>query len=204
MPWMSASTGLGLIPAGAGQTNRPVVELVAHWGSSPRVRGRRTSKSRSFLVLRLIPAGAGQTGERRAAHLAARAHPRGCGADERTLSRGLSTAGSSPRVRGRHLELAVRPQRQGLIPAGAGQTSSRCAPTTRIGAHPRGCGADVWREDHRPLRALAHPRGCGADRYFLPFGVRFRGSSPRVRGRHSDLAQLVALAGLIPAGAGQT
>ena len=74
-------------------------------------------------------------------------------------------------------------QNTGLIPAGAGQTCRTVRRWPRIGAHPRGCGADY---------------SGVADCICAP------GSSPRVRGRLGEDVLRVPVDGLIPAGAGQT
>ena len=71
----------------------------------------------------------------------------------------------------------------GLIPAHAGKT--------------RG-------EGEKGARERAHPRACGendGDSVCLQFGV---GSSPRMRGKHSDQVAGQAGGGLIPAHAGKT
>ena len=116
-------------------------------------------------------------------HRGARAHPRGCGADQIDQWLNNNFDGSSPRVRGRpRPELAAHPP-QGLIPAGAGQTGCRSRHAGRVGAHPRGCGADL---------TLVRP------------GEAKGGSSPRVRGRRLGHRRAGRAQGLIPAGAGQT
>ena len=111
----------GLIPAGAGQTSPRGSPRPGGWahprgcgadrssmrttssahGSSPRVRGRRISNVSTNWLRRLIPAGAGQTHLRSQSSSALRAHPRGCGADERRARGPPFEHGSSPRVRGR-------------------------------------------------------------------------------------------------------
>ena len=50
----------------------------------------------------------------------------------------------------------------------------------------------------------AHPRGCGADVFVGGFAHELVGSSPRVRGRHPKVPLPHQRIGLIPAGAGQT
>ena len=52
-------------------------------GSSPRVRGRRSTRPSRVRSTRLIPACAGQTWKQHCKKLARRAHPRVCGADVR-------------------------------------------------------------------------------------------------------------------------
>ena len=152
-------------------------------GSSPRVRGRLLTIGADGFFPRLIPAGAGQTSSRQASRFRRRAHPRGCGADVPVTAVAMFWMGSSPRVRGRPCPSCRCLPRPGLIPAGAGQTSSPSSTTPRQWAHPRGCGADS-RND-----------------YVLHEG---RGSSPRVRGRHRRRRAPHRPGRLIPAGAGQT
>ena len=133
----------GLIPAGTGQTrgapgggarpwahprrcgadNRLPRGLFAHYGSSPRVRGRRSLRLLDRRRERLIPAGAGQTRRYPACAVRPGAHPRGCGADGLQEYNIVGDLGSSPRVRGRPLIGAFSQLAPGLIPAGAGQTS---------------------------------------------------------------------------------
>ena len=91
--------------------------------------------------------------------------------------------GSSPRVRGRLGGLRGGLGDAGLIPASAGQTTYRVPAGVTVRAHPRECGAD-W-----PCVKDAAGRW---------------GSSPRVRGRRDGEGDLLQVAGLIPASAGQT
>ena len=94
-----------------------------------------------------------------------------------------SSAGSSPRVRGKLVAADLNKVAARLIPACAGKTSS-------------------WAWAARPM--TAHPRVCGENRGGLPTPGRRAGSSPRVRGKRADRERLEALAGLIPACAGKT
>ena len=93
--------GPRLIPASAGQTVCLEIAGVGHWahprecgadmtspnfdmlmpGSSPRVRGRRSTKTSTPHRRGLIPASAGQTVEKAGTAKPATAHPRECGAD---------------------------------------------------------------------------------------------------------------------------
>ena len=134
--------GVGLIPAGAGQTaggpshigcrtahprgcgaDNDFISLVkVCQGSFPRVRGRLTSPSRCRCAPGLIPAGAGQTLPHFVATTRPWAHPRGCGADYDIVDTTRRDEGSSPRVRGRPFEHLLYLIIVGLIPAGAGQT----------------------------------------------------------------------------------
>ena len=138
-----SSGAIRLIPAGAGQT-APTWRQSSHprahprgcgadgdaargeeavQGSSPRVRGRRTSCLFLRPLERLIPAGAGQTFAGGSRNALTWAHPRGCGADLALSLWVHHFGGSSPRVRGRRGRGEFGLQVLGLIPAGAGQTS---------------------------------------------------------------------------------
>ena len=90
---------------------------------------------------------------------------------------------SSPLARGRQLRPVAAVACAGLIPAGAGQAGE-------VVGHGRSC--------------RAHPRWRGADRLtWARFPVAL-GSSPLARGRQGRLPGWADVAGLIPAGAGQT
>ena len=178
---IQAGGGLGLIPAGAGQTpcpgpRRPIPRAHPRGcgadpcgsflfggfiGSSPRVRGRRVPRPSSKPRTRLIPAGAGQTRPRNRAGREHTAHPRGCGADIEAIITAQASNGSSPRVRGRLLEGAGLRLPRGLIPAGAGQTHSAGLQPRSRWAHPRGCGADPVRAISRRPRQRLIPAGAG-------------------------------------------
>ncbi len=133
--------------------------------------------------MRLIPASAGQTTRALRTQIRTPAHPRECGADQNIDGWEFDVSGSSPRVRGRQTTPTMKDDSDRLIPASAGQTSSRQKPAPSPKAHPRECGADVTLGNVSPGRW---------------------GSSPRVRGRPKLLEPQQILEGLIPASAGQT
>ena len=112
----------GLIPACAGKTETSTARPAPAWahprvcgeneaikasdatdkGSSPRVRGKLTSRCRRLGVTGLIPACAGKTERIRAEFRIGGAHPRVCGENcPDGRAHGL-LQGSSPRVRGKH------------------------------------------------------------------------------------------------------
>ena len=72
-------------------------------GSSPRVRGKRDHGLLRRGPPGLIPARAGKTSGGRAARRGGSAHPRACGENAVVVAYNKSEAGSSPRVRGKHL-----------------------------------------------------------------------------------------------------
>ena len=91
-------------------------------GSSPRVRGKRSSRGARGPRRRLIPACAGKTGRGEDLGGHEGAHPRVCGENAGTEPWDPTTQGSSPRVRGK-LEAALAVgQLVRLIPACAGKT----------------------------------------------------------------------------------
>ena len=193
----------GLIPARAGKTARfcEVVDgrsahpracgenhaSAAAWpawrGSSPRVRGKRSTCSCPPAGRGLIPARAGKTPASPSAAWRRSAHPRACGENRPRDSHGGHYCGSSPRVRGKHVEAALAAPRARLIPARAGKTSAPVRSMTSARAHPRACG-----ENHR--RAARN-------------GVA-GGSSPRVRGKQHGRPGREPGDRLIPARAGKT
>ena len=152
--------GLGLIPACAGKTrgrSPRVSPSRAHprvcgenpslssaerqdSGSSPRVRGKRFTRPHYFFKSRLIPACAGKTLGPQRGLIGGWAHPRVCGENGFTDSRGDLQAGSSPRVRGKHAPALAYAHPLGLIPACAGKTFASHSRRCRHQAHPRVCG----------------------------------------------------------------
>ena len=173
---------LGLIPACAGKTKRRYhrpVNSRAHPrvcgenggaggspprypGSSPRVRGKRSTIDERVIKARLIPACAGKTTSMKQHCSLNPAHPRVCGENVSLVVVATLVAGSSPRVRGKRTGSRDQCQGSGLIPACAGKTLRACMVTPGGMAHPRVCGENV--EDRRRECLLA-------------------GSSPRVRGK---------------------
>ena len=152
-------------------------------GSSPRGRGKHEEDRIRGHGRRLIPAWAGKTlrGLRRAGYPAA--HPRVGGENRAAAEEAVRAVGSSPRGRGKPADLGVLAQRDGLIPAWAGKTSSPRPRTSAEQAHPRVGG------ENTPRRSAP---------------TRPRGSSPRGRGKRSELVGRTPVPGLIPAWAGKT
>ena len=152
-------------------------------GSSPRGRGKPQRWRGSPCGCRLIPAWAGKTHTRRWSAVEAAAHPRVGG--ENHFSRRPITLrrGSSPRGRGKPLEVQDAGGVPRLIPAWAGKTDSphrRCAPPA------------------------AHPRVGGENKTNDLIGVAADGSSPRGRGKHQEPDFECLGVGRIPAWAGKT
>ena len=152
-------------------------------GSSPRVRGKPSSRQHRPPRQRLIPARAGKTPCVEVAPGFPRAHPRACGENPRRRARRRGRRGSSPRVRGKLPGGLSWGNKRGLIPARAGKTALTSSRSRTTPAHPRACGENLAR--------LASPSP-------------WPGSSPRVRGKPGKAGQSIPLARLIPARAGKT
>ena len=213
-------------------------------GSSPRVRGKPSSRQHRPPRQRLIPARAGKTPCVEVAPGFPRAHPRACGENSPMYVPFRSASGSSPRVRGKRDFGALLPAPARLIPARAGKTAGRPPPSVPHAAHPRACGENRRAKDGSdgpqgssprvrgkpwgsptsrppprliPARAgktstrwslddidTAHPRACGENLGGGDGDEGVRGSSPRVRGKHSRGGGADHFSRLIPARAGKT
>ena len=152
-------------------------------GSSPRRRGKPSTRRRRESQSRLIPAHAGKTRHRRGSQVLAPAHPRSRGENNRATPGGEAIAGSSPLTRGKRQSDDVRRARGRLIPAHAGKTGARSPATAAATAHPRSRGENGLGES-----LLNH----------------LQGSSPLTRGKRASGANADARFGLIPAHAGKT
>ena len=152
-------------------------------GSSPRMRGTLAGTIPVDAVQGIIPAYAGNTFSATPTPTSTGDHPRACGEHTTHDLFVVAELGSSPRMRGTHLQRAYDAQRHGIIPAYAGNTArSRC----------------------RCRTARDHPRVCGEHRV-EPLGpVVELGSSPRMRGTLLYALYAVNSGGIIPAYAGNT
>ena len=194
---------LGIIPAYAGNTKLDCRVLYATGdhprvcgehpiqtdastgiaGSSPRMRGTRPTRADSQCRHGIIPAYAGNT---RRAHLppsGPRDHPRVCGEHCTVQPTSKTSMGSSPRMRGTLSSIVAFFTQQGIIPAYAGNTLSNPLASFLHWDHPRVCGEH--KEDGTPRWPTL-------------------GSSPRMRGTHSNGCLKNGTRGIIPAYAGNT
>ena len=153
------------------------------WGSSPRVRGKRTARSHARANRRLIPARAGKTHVQFPLQTQHSAHPRACGENFIPVQLTCFRLGSSPRVRGKHTQCIFCTVQTWLIPARAGKTQR---------------GATRWSP------CAAHPRACGENSTRASSLDDLQGSSPRVRGKPIIVPAAIVGVGLIPARAGKT
>ena len=131
----------------------------------------------------IIPAHAGLTSSLIRLMLRYRDHPRACGAHASAACRAECPTGSSPRMRGSHVALAVERSLDGIIPAHAGLTVR----------------PDSGKDGRRD-----HPRACGAHVPEIAASFMAMGSSPRMRGSLFWFAAASQRSGIIPAHAGLT
>ena len=152
-------------------------------GSSPLVRGALRADCADMPRDGIIPARAGSTTHCSSGGPEGRDHPRSCGEHWMGRTNEDRAEGSSPLVRGAlpHPEAVL--DRQGIIPARAGSTS-----TATI-------GDSITRD---------HPRSCGEHTLFSSLSFRAQGSSPLVRGALADFVYVLNGKGIIPARAGST
>ena len=193
----------GIIPACAGNTppvTRPEITRRDHPrvcgehlfrgcprsvrpGSSPRVRGTRSTDTSITSRSGIIPACAGNTPASHRSTSSARDHPRMCGEHSKATMYGISSTGSSPHVRGTQSVEGVLHVLGGIIPACAGNTNRPSVFGEIPRDHPRMCGEHI--HHHRQRR-------------------HHSGSSPHVRGTQVRWSSDHAHRGIIPACAGNT
>ena len=147
------------------------------------MRGAREPVAHVLVAAGIIPAYAGSTAEAKGEIIRVEDHPRVCGEHRVPVVRAQVQRGSSPRMRGAHLNVVDVLDPCGIIPAYAGSTMSR--------------DGESWEcEDH--------PRVCGEHVRLAIDNLRYEGSSPRMRGALRHLLVRVDLGGIIPAYAGST
>ena len=172
---------IGIIPAHAGHTRRTLplhgcardhprtcgayyrqcYNVHVPWGSSPHMRGIHAARKATRREGGIIPAHAGHTIRFAAQDIAARDHPRTCGAYLQTCGSASADTGSSPHMRGILSKLLHITADTGIIPAHAGHTVDQ-----RDGI----------------IRYRDHPRTCGAYTLSTPCASPASGSSPHMRG----------------------
>ena len=112
-------------PRGGGEHADQMTDFGSNAGSSPRGRGARWRPRTGGTGPGIIPAGAGSTRPIRPRACTARDHPRGGGEHHISIPPKWSATGSSPRGRGARRADARPELTDGIIPAGAGSTSTR-------------------------------------------------------------------------------
>ena len=152
-------------------------------GSSPLVRGQRSSLRPAWPRPRIIPARAGPTWWPPSAIRRTPDHPRSCGANGSRAPPVMHKHGSSPLVRGQQHDVHQQPTCRRIIPARAGPTQNH--------------GKNYYPKTD-------HPRSCGANHKFFDIEPVLDGSSPLVRGQLVSMDRVVEVYRIIPARAGPT
>ena len=135
------------------------------------------------LPQRITPADAGKTCATGLRGMPLRDHPRGCGENVKKKLLAPYTAGSPPRMRGKHNIRSHARHRIRITPADAGKTAIRTTCTMSHGDHPRGCGEN----------------GAHARRWCCEMG-----SPPRMRGKQPCTPSGTEWKRITPADAGKT
>ena len=172
----------GVYPRVCGGTRRWSLGDREHMGLSPRVRGNQRPARQAAGRGGSIPACAGEPCPAAAASSSARVYPRVCGGTPGGAPSSEWAPGLSPRVRGNPLDPVAGRLARGSIPACAGEPPTNSLAMAKPRVYPRVCGGTP--------RA---PRG----------NLTFWGLSPRVRGNRRRGDVQPALAGSIPACAGE-
>ena len=152
-------------------------------GSSPHARGTRRNVKERRDPCGIIPACAGNTLTYCGDHLTDGDHPRMRGEHSCVGGQGEVFTGSSPHARGTRGSFRITRARTGIIPACAGNTPTGYHTGARRRDHPR------MRGEHLSTQSMPLP---------------MTGSSPHARGTRYFWYSLSALAGIIPACAGNT
>ena len=147
------------------------------------MRGKHASYGFIQAFSRIIPAHAGQTECGTRARGRRTDHPRACGANLSGDGSDTLGDGSSPRMRGKHVQACMLSCSARIIPAHAGQTV--CLMRVRV-------------------QVTDHPRACGANGTVNGVNQRQHGSSPRMRGKRRRHGRISGRPRIIPAHAGQT
>ena len=151
---------------------------------------------------RNIPAYAGKTRRSVGSCGGFQEHPRACGENVAVNFRSPASTGTSPRMRGKLVELTMPPLVFRNIPAHVGKTLLLGQETARAAEHPRVCGEN---DTGFPLPPPSeHPRVCGENDSFDDSGADTGGTSPRMRGKRTTTLVRRVTRGNIPAHAGKT
>ena len=104
------------------------------------MRGARFLLLLGAWIRGIIPADAGSTVPKPHDMYSTKDHPRGCGEHLTLAAICASWSGSSPRMRGAHPYVDIKPPAGRIIPADAGSTRPVEMHGTALEDHPRGCG----------------------------------------------------------------
>ena len=138
------------------------LKIPVPYGTSPRTRGKPSSKVHLTKDTRNIPAHAGKTESNANANQVFQEHPRARGENANLIKSLIEALGTSPRTRGKLLQSVTVLLTNRNIPAHAGKTM------------PRTTSGRITQE---------HPRARGENKHRHHNIVRNVGTSPRTRGK---------------------
>ena len=130
-------------------------------GTSPRMRGKLSSRHFPAFPKGNIPAYAGKTRDHLRCPHRKKEHPRVCGENGIAAFYVVVQGGTSPRMRGKQSVGWTSKDAGGNIPAYAGKTSRRWCVAMRCGEHPRVCGENSlsWYENQSKVGTSPRMRG---------------------------------------------
>ena len=131
------------------------------FGSSPRVWGTLYDLEEQPARVGFIPACAGNARHPEYSNGPIAVHPRVCGEREAERSLPAGATGSSPRVRGTPVPVALLRLFQRFIPACAGNAACPAGRKRSTAVHPRVCGERIPAQHsfHRCFGSSPHVRG---------------------------------------------
>ena len=174
--------GVTVYPRVCGGTSPGRFPVGADQGLSPRVRGNRQAVAGQLPFEGSIPACAGEPVAVYPVNVGVRVYPRVCGGTTTSPRAMLPLEGLSPRVRGNLLLRLAASERDGSIPACAGEPTPCVASSPHNRVYPRVCGGTV----RSSMPARQSP-----------------GLSPRVRGNRPLATAPRIISRSIPACAGE-
>ena len=130
-------------PRVCGENAVPASDPLIPMGTSPRMRGKQAFTLADVDGLRNIPAYAGKTSSKNPPVCKSWEHPRVCGENSLIIAPAYGCSGTSPRMRGKHLDAHDFHVSFRNIPAYAGKTHSTSPDSTTSKEHPRVCGENA-------------------------------------------------------------
>ena len=127
-------------PRVCGENSSALFKASSFFGTSPRMRGKHNPTILVGFESRNIPAYAGKTEWSDLPDFQGREHPRVCGENVNEPATRQPVLGTSPRMRGKPLQLITPRLYQRNIPAYAGKTRRHGLYQWRLQEHPRVCG----------------------------------------------------------------
>ena len=130
----------GVYPRECGGAQKGELKKAFGKGLSPRVRGSRFVHTEHSAINGSIPASAGEPSRPGSQDSKRGVYPRECGGASSRERVDIRDQGLSPRVRGSRVAVVGREERNGSIPASAGEPLTSSLTHTPCGVYPRECG----------------------------------------------------------------